>query len=228
MPQKTLDAARKIVIYLDTREAGTKVADILRNRCTAREKQLAAGDYLLSERVCAERKTTQDFVQSIVDGRLFKQAAELREAYETPLLIIEGNALFDTGINVHPNAVRGALASIATEFMIPVIWTENQYETAEMLFTIAKREQLVMKKGVRLRTKRRFRSMNEQQLFLVAGLPDIGDTTAKNLLKHFGSPARVFAATETELRTVEGIGEKTAKRLRRILVRKYEKSILED
>ncbi len=222
------DNNNAVTIYADSREAGSKVVAILKNRCAVIENQLQTGDYLLSERIGVERKVAGDFLQSIVDGRLFRQLADLKNSFAVPIVIIEGETLYDDNRKIHPNAIRGAVASIATEFSIPIIWTRNQLETADMLFTIAKREQLTMKKSVSGRTKKRFKSENQMQEFLLAGIPQISTQTAKKLLKHFGSPEKVFTATEEELKQVDGIGDKTAKNIRALLTKKYEKSILED
>lgn len=225
MSQKVFSSG--IVIYADTREMNSKVISILKKRCEVRKKQLIT-DYLLSEDAACERKTSEDFLQSIVDGRLFKQLKALKELYPCPLLIIEGESLFNSNRNIHPNAIRGAIASIATEFSIPIIWTRNQLETAEMLYIIAKREQSVMKKNIAIRTKKKFKSLNQLQEFLVSGLPKISTATARKLLKHFGTPEKLFIASESELMRVPGIGKKLAKKIRDVLTKNYEKSILED
>jgi len=226
--QEALKSENEIVVYADVREAASKVVSILKNRCRVREQQLITGDYILSKHVAAERKACDDFLQSIVDGRLFSQLIELKKSFRIPLLIIEGETLFNSERKIHPNAIRGAIASIATEMGIPIIWTKNQLETAEMLYTIAKREQTDRKKSVAIRVKKRFMSPNQIQEFLVSGLPKISTATAKKLLKHFGSPDKIFTASETDLRNVEGIGEKLARKIRYIITKKYEKSILED
>lgn len=217
-----------VVIYADTREANSKVVAILKNRCEVREMQLVTGDYVLSRHIAAERKVCSDFLQSIVDGRLFAQLMELKKSFRVPVLIIEGETLFNDERKIHPNAIRGAIASIATEFAIPIIWTKTQLETAEMLYTIAKREQISRKKHIAIRVKKRFKSVNQMQEFLIAGIPKISTQTAKKLLKHFGSPEKIFTASESELMKVEGIGDKLAKKIRLIMTKRYEKSILED
>ena len=188
---------------------------------------LPVADYLLSERVGVERKTSRDFLKSIIDGRLFKQLANLKDNYDKPLLIIEGNNLLDEKM-LHPNAVRGAITSVAVEFSVPIIWTKNPGETADMLFTIARREQIKLNKSVSIRTKRRFLSENQQQEFLISGLSGVSTVTAKRLLKHFKTPERVFSASEKELQDVEGIGKVMAKNIKKVLQKKYEKSVLED
>jgi len=224
--QKAFKNEKDVVIYADVGEMTTKVAAILENRCKLRSIRLHTGDYVLSKRIVVERKVSGDFLQSIVDGRLFRQISEMRK-YEKPLIIIEGNHIMNNERGIHPNAIRGAIASIATEFSMPIIWTQSQLETAEMLLTLAKREQLGKKASLAVRTKKRVRSANEMQEFLVSGLPKISTMTAKKLLKHFGTPERVFAASESELTKVDGIGKIMAKKIRRILIKKYEKSILE-
>ncbi|MEM7819889.1 MAG: ERCC4 domain-containing protein [Candidatus Aenigmatarchaeota archaeon] len=218
----------KIIIYADSREIKSRITSILKKRCKIEERRLDVADYLLSECVAAERKTCNDFFQSIIDGRLFRQLNELKNNFEKPIIIIEGDELFNNNRKIHPNAIRGALASIVIDFSIPILCTKNQLETAELLFAIAKREQLQTKRNIILRGKRKFKSMNQMQEFLVSGLPKISETKAKNLLKYFGTPEKIFTADEKELQKVEGIGNGLAKKIREILTKKYEKSILED
>ncbi len=226
MMQKVLKNEKDVVIYADVGEMTTKVAAILQGRCKLRSKRLHEGDYVLSKRVVVERKASDDFLQSIVDGRLFRQVSGMKK-YEKPLIIIEGNHIMDNERNIHPNAIRGAVASISMDFAVPVIWTRSQLETAEMLLTLAKREQLGKKSSIAIRTKKRTRSANEQQEFLISGLPKISTKTAKKLLKHFGSPEKIFLANENELMKIDGIGKIMARRIRHLLIKKYEKSILD-
>ncbi len=216
----------RIKIYVDKRECF--VPDLLNDMCIVKKKNLHCADYILSKDIACERKTTEDFIQSIIDGRLFKQLKEMKKHFKKPLLIIEGSS-FD-GIkerNIHPNAVMGAIASIATDLSIPIIWTKNVSETSDVLFLIAKREQDGKGISFQIRNKKQVKSTNEEQEFLVAGLPNINSTLSKRLLKHFGTPSKIFAADEKELQKVKGVGKKLAKRIRTILDKEYEKSVLE-
>lgn len=216
-----------VIIYADTRESGSRIIPILKKICTVREKRLTTGDYLLSDNVAVERKTSEDFVQSVIDGRLFRQVAGLRAAYPSALLMIEGESPLDTKRKIHPNAIRGALAALAIGYSLPVLWTRNQMETAHMLHAIAKREQVHNNRDIAIRTKSRKRSTNEEQEFLIAGLPKISTKIARRLLKHFRTPENIFKAGEDDLMKVDGIGRETAKAIRKILATRYEKSILE-
>ena len=71
-------------------------------------EKLSIGDFLLSSKVIVEYKTVQDFVDSIIDGRLLSQLKEMKK-YEKPVLIIEGiEDMYSVG-RIHPNAIRGML-----------------------------------------------------------------------------------------------------------------------
>lgn len=131
-------------IICDYREGKTKIPEILKNLgCKVEAKNLEIGDYLTEGNVCIERKTFQDFVSSIVDGRLFNQIRELKEKYEKSIIVIEGN---DYYANVSINAVYGAIASVAIDYAIPLVFLRNQAEVARFLFILAKREEKPGKK----------------------------------------------------------------------------------
>ncbi|MCD6367778.1 MAG: hypothetical protein J7L45_01695 [Candidatus Aenigmarchaeota archaeon] len=221
--QKILKPDNKIVIFADNREFSSKVVrELARLDCIVKPKQLEVGDYILSDRVCIERKSSKDFVSSILDQRLFNQLVNLKKNFEKPILIIEGGKLFSER-NVHPNAVRGALTSIAIDYSIPILWTENEKDTANMLYWIARREQSDEERSIVIRGEKKPPTLGEQQEFLIAGLPKINTKIAKRLLNHFETPERIFTAKEDDLKKVRGIGDKLAKTIRKILTEKYKK-----
>jgi len=208
------------VVYADTREGNSKVIRHLTEmELDVKVKAMAVADYQVSDEVAIERKTTKDFVDSIVDKRLFKQAKDLAEEFKHPVLILEGDDLY-TGM-INPNAIRGTMASIAVDFGISIIPTRNAQDTAAMIKRFAVREQKGERAPIQVRTDKKPLSLLEQQLFIVESLPNIGPVNAKNLLKHFGSVAGIVNASESELQEVEGIGEKTAKDIRRVIESKY-------
>ncbi|WP_407409826.1 DEAD/DEAH box helicase [Methanobrevibacter sp.] len=210
----------KPVVYADSREGNSKVIRHLTEmEIDVKVRSMAVGDYQVSDDVVIERKTAKDFVDSIIDKRLFKQARELSEEFKRPLLILEGDDIYNGML--HPNAVRGTLASIAIDFGISIIPTRNSEDTAAMIKRIAVREQNGEKTHIQIRTDKKPVSLWEQQLFIVESLPNIGPVNAKNLLQHFGSVEKVITASESELQEVEGIGKKTAKNIRKVVESKY-------
>ena len=221
---KVLDNPKKNedrpVVYADSREGNSKVIRHLTEmEIDVKINAMAVGDYQVSDEVAIERKTTKDFVDSIIDKRLFKQARELSEEFKRPLIILEGEDLYN-GV-IHPNAVRGSIASLALDFRISIIPTRNAQDTAAMIKRIAIREQSGEKIPIQIRTDKKPVSMMEQQLFIIESLPNIGPVNAKNLLSHFGSVSNVMNASESDLQEVDGIGKKTAQNIRKVIESKY-------
>jgi Fanconi anemia group M protein len=208
------------VVYADSREGNSKVIRHLTEmEIDVQVRSMAVADYQVSDEVAIERKTAKDFVDSIVDKRLFKQAKELSEEFKHPILILEGDDLY-TGM-INPNAIRGSMASIAIDFGISIIPTRNSQDTAAMIKRIAVREQNGERTPIQIRTDKKPVSLMEQQLFIVESLPNIGPVNAKNLLLHFGTVSNILNASENDLQEVEGIGKKTAKDIRNVLDSKY-------
>lgn len=208
------------LVIADTREGNSKVIRHLSEmEMDVKVQAMTVGDYQVSDEVVIERKTAKDFVESIIDKRLFKQARTLIEEFKRPLIILEGDDLYSGMIN--PNAIRGSIASIALDFGISIIPTRNAQDTAAMIKRIAIREQDGEKTPIQTRTDRKPVNLWEQQLFIIESLPNIGPVNAKNLLKHFGTVANVINASESQLQEVEGIGKKTAANIRKVVDSKY-------
>ena len=208
------------LVYADSREGNSKVIRYLSQMdMNVKISSMAVGDYQVSDEVAIERKTAKDFVSSMIDKRLFKQARELSQEFKRPLLILEGDDLYSGMVN--PNAIRGTIASIALDFGISIIPTRDAQDTAAMIKRIAIREQNGEKIPIQIRTDKKPVSLWEQQLFIIESLPNIGPVNAKNLLEHFGSVSNVINASESELIEVDGIGKITASEIRKVIESKY-------
>lgn len=204
----------KIKIIVDTRER--HIGRYLVDKANIEFKTLEIGDYVLSDRVAVERKIAEDFAESIIDKRLFKQLSELKK-YEKPILIIEGNEFN----RLHQNVIQGTILSIILDFGIPVLFSKDIKETANILIKIAEREQLKEKRAVSVRYGKRPMSLRERQKFIVESLPEVGPALAESLLLEFKSIEKIFNANKYELMKVEGIGEKTAKKIREVITKEY-------
>ena len=167
------------------------------------------GDYVVSSRIGIERKQVDDFLNSLVSGKLFSQLHKLREAYPRPFLIIEGKGLF-TKRNINHHAIYGTFVSIIVDFGISIINTENSNDTADLLYITAKREQRKKNKDVVLRGSKTSLSTSDTMQFIVEGFPYVSAVIAKRLLNNFGSIRALANASEEELQEVKSVGKKIA------------------
>ncbi|MCD6493575.1 MAG: DEAD/DEAH box helicase [Archaeoglobaceae archaeon] len=215
---------QKLTIFVDSREAKSGIVKHLYELgVDVKIKNLEVADYVVSDRVAIERKTVEDFVESLISKeRLFDQLLRLKNSYQKPLLIIEGESLYKK--NVHPNAIRGAIAAIAVDLGIPIIYTPNSKETAEFIVAIAKREQEIKDRQVSLHAGKTKRSLKEQQEYVVSAISDIGPVIAKNLLDKFKTIEKIATASEEELRKTPKVGKKTAEKIRKLMTTPYEEA----
>ena len=209
----------EIRIFVDHRELKSRIPELLREKGAVVEiAQLPMGDFILSERVCVERKRREDFEQSIIDGRLFEQAGRLSRFSEKPILIVEGERFEE---RVSRAALLGAIASLMLDYGLNVFFTRDAEKTAEFLFAVAKREQLEEKKPLRLIGEKHAYNPSQQKRAIVEALPGVGPKLARALLARFRTVERVMTAKEEELMDVEKIGKERAKAIRRILTEEY-------
>ena len=211
----------EIKIYSDSRESGI-LKKLIEYGITVIPKNLEVGDFILSDDVVVERKEVSDFTSSLIDQRLFNQAKELKRNFEKPIMIIEGN-LSDIFFsrNVNPDAIRSAMISLTIDYGIPFIFTSSKDETAKYLYLIAKREQIGKKKLISLRGSKKTTSISEMQQFFIEGLPSIGPSLAKSLLKNFKTPKELVNATIDELQKIEKMGPKKAEKIKMIMEEEF-------
>lgn len=223
MPAQKILPSDRVTVLADSRERNSPVIRFLEESgINVRSSQLRVGDYIASDRVGIERKSIADFIQSITNQRIFKQLDSLSGSYDKPVLILEGNPeMLFTENGMHPNSVRGALASITIDYSVPILWTPNCRGTAEQIHRIAYREQFRNNRELQIRVKNKCPDLARQQEFLVAGLPHVSNTLSRRLLEEFGTVKRVFSSSEKRLTRIEGLGEKKAKRIWDLINREY-------
>jgi len=210
-------------IVIDHRETKSGVAKVLdRLGMELSFAALEIGDYVVSDRLAVERKRTDDFASSLIDGKrnLFAQLSDLARVYEKPVLIIEGEDLF-TSRQLNPNAIYGSLVSIAIDFGVSILYSRDEEETAAILKVLAKREQTENKREINPHGKKSVSTLAEQQEYVISSISNIGPKVARNLLLHFGSVEAIMKADTEELRKVKLIGPKTAAMIREVLESPY-------
>ncbi len=213
----------KTKIFADFREKGSSVIkELIELDADLKLESLPNADYILSSRVGVEFKTVEDFVSSIIDGRLLEQIKNLKNNFERPLLMIEGVGDIYSVRNVHANAIRGMLAAITVSYGVPILYTKNFKDSAMLLHIIAKREQEESGRDFSMHSEKRALSIRDQQEYIISSLPGVGSVLSKPLLKYFKSVKNVINAEQKELENVEGIGKKKAEKIKDIVDREYQ------
>jgi len=221
----TAGGEEAVEVVIDQRELDASIGRDLSRRdgFETRLETLDVGDYVLSDRVVVERKTISDFLDTLTGGdrSVFEQVKDDARYYDRPVVILEGDGLYEER-NVHPNAIRGALASLAVDFGASVLRTEDESGTADLLATIATREQETDDREISVHGEKGSKTLGEQQEYVVASIADVGPVIARTLLEHFGSVQAVMTANEDDLLDVDGVGEVTAERIREVVGSEYE------
>jgi len=207
---------KKLRIVVDEREKKSGIPDFLKKTGINLEmKTLQVGDYIVAPETVVERKTISDLASSIFDGRLFDQCNRLKEHYQFPILLIEGDIDEIEELTENPLIFYGAISSIAIDFKIPVIHTPNASHTSKLLISMCSRKDA--SKGPFIKKIRKSRDIQKQQLSMLCSLPGVGEKTAIRMLEKFGTPLMVLSSSITELSKVGGLGEARAKNIKKVL-----------
>ena len=215
--QRILKPANKVLVIADYRER--EVIENLKSLgASINEMNLKVGDFVCSgDGVVVERKALSDFVSSIFDGRIFEQLRYLKENYERPVIIVEGNS----NREIDDNALKATVASLVSKFNASFINTRNIADTAKMVYWLAKKEQENDNVFLGFKHGKKPKETAKLQEFVLAAIPGISSVLAKRLLQNFGSIEKVVNASELELSKVKGVGKKSANKIKKLLTNKY-------
>ena len=216
-----IEGAHDYTIVCDNRETASAVVRALSLMGVSLElKQLLVADYILSERVGIERKSAQDFNDSVKDGRLFNELFELKNNFVRPILLLEGDPFINSNIN--QNALYGAITSVILNLGITIYKTNNPSDSAMFIYQLAKKEQSNSKKEFKLRFDKKPIEITSLLEYIVAGIPGINALRAKNLLRELKTLQEIFNADIGDLMNVENIGKKIAQEIYKLSRFKYQ------
>ncbi|MGB0855773.1 MAG: ERCC4 domain-containing protein, partial [Nitrosopumilus sp.] len=157
----------------------------------------------------------RDLMSSVFDGRLFDQCTRLKEHFQYPIVLVEGNVDEIQEITDNPFIFYGSLSTVVLDFKIPIVPTPSAMHTAKLLVSMCSRKD--SPKGPYLKKIKKSTDLEKQQLSILCSLPGIGEKFAIRLLEKFGTPLKVFTGTAAELAKVDGLGEVRAKKIKKML-----------
>jgi len=211
-------------IVVDVKESTGVIPRLLKQSCHVKVERLFVGSFLLSDDVCAERKTIQDLVMSIIDASYFNFLRKMRESYARPVLIIEGN-MKTVELNVNLETIRDALIKACFDYGVNVFLSESVSDTAKYLVKIAQNEhEKRVEEGKTAKMKDvqyGGLSVPYLQTQVLSAIPNVNVTLAQRILRFFSSLKNVFSAEPEELRKVEGIGKVLSEKIAKLSQAEY-------
>jgi len=205
------------MIIVDYKEKESGVVQTLANTdILIKLENLDIGDYIIGDLII-ERKNILDFINSIIDGRLYNQLEKLKD--KKSILILEGtedSLGIDTNISI--NYIRTLILKIILEYKIPIIRTSDFLETANYLYLLAKNYNKFPNIPEKVKN---YEDLDEVKLEILKSIPGIGENLALKLLERFKSLKNIFLANKTDLENI--VGEKKAERIKKIFEEEYKK-----
>jgi DNA excision repair protein ERCC-4 len=211
----------KVRIYADVREDQSGIPSLLEaSGILVIRKSLPIGDYVVSEDAVIERKTAGDFLKSLFDGRLFDQASRAVEAYDNLLYVIEGNPWRIARRMNRERQYYSALITLAVDYNAKVIYSGGPRDSAFIIESIARRvaERREGRTSPVLKGKPKSASIRDWQVYILQAFPGVGAKTAAKIMERFQTIERFCRASVAELSQVEGLGEKRAEEIKKLLI----------
>lgn len=183
---------------------------------------LKTGDFLLGD-IVFERKEASDLAGSITDGRLREQTARMSADFQHRYLLLEGDPYNLKYSNLHPNSVVGSLVSTNCKKDIDIIPVEDYSSLAYAIYKICK---LHLDgddfDASEYKLKRTEVETEDVQVAMLCQVDEVSKEKAKDIIDKLGGFRRVAKmATDAgadrhikeDLEEIEGIGEKTSRKI---------------
>ena len=180
---------------------------------SAAKATLNTGDYLTGN-IAVERKTIPDFLNSLIQKRLFTQLLKMKQTDYICLLLIEGS--IDMRMFTYPSVFYGAIQKIIIELEIPVVFSETIENTAKILQMLNNRQ----RKTFFIKGVKAIKTGKGVQEEILRCFPGIGQKRAKELLLNFGSLKKIFESDHKELMQCKDISKKSARGIKAVIEQK--------
>jgi len=174
---------------------------------------LEVGDYVISPKLCIERKAIPDLIHSLGNGRLYSQCESMKRHYGSPILLIEfdvkkGFFLQHPNVlpsQIDPNNVISRLSLLLLHFpQIRIIWSRTATCTSSMI--------------VMLKEKRNEPDVDEAAIIGTGNQSDTKNFTPQDMLRRLpGVSARNLRSILQKVKTVRELCEKSESELQDIM-----------
>ena len=211
-------------LIIDSREKSNLsefiISEASRMNILTEKQWIEIGDYVYQD-VCFEAKSTIDFLQSVLNGRLWNQVDNMDRHYEYSIVIIHG-ALHQ--VLAYPNYVNmeineqllkhkfyGAIGRLTLDTDCKVFWVESPQKAAKIITTICKMRPV--KRSVIQPTLLKRITTDDLRLDMLCTIKGVSKSKAKKIIEKYGSVMEVGESNVNELSSIDGIGPTIAKRI---------------
>jgi ERCC4-type nuclease len=205
----------KLQILADNRETDVATKLSMMPNVEVIFKQIAVADFVLSDTVAIQRKTGQDLVSSIIDGR-YSDLKNQKQIYSDLILIIEDKDQAFVRGQLPVKTILGAIASAIVKKKISTVFTKDVDETAILLERMAFQLQQE-DKNYPVERKRPSLTLEERRLYLLQGFTGCGPEISIRLLAKYKTPWAVINAIGQNSIDVDKVGPKLKAEWRRDL-----------
>ena len=201
-----------ITILADTAEVNSGLLPRLQSAgAHVRVGDLECGSYVISGTVVVLRFTALEFVEAIVNGKLFHKAGKASMNFARCVFLIEGD-MYSTRAVIARDAIDGALSFLVCVEGASILYMRNPIATADLIFRLAKQAQKNL--GAEMSFQRAKVTPGRQEaLFTLESVSGIGPSTAPKALEEFRSVLKFVNASVQQLMAIPGIGQKKAERI---------------
>lgn len=214
-----VSTSRRVIV--DLREFRSELPSLIHRRgISVQPVTIEVGDYILTPEICVERKSLNDLIGSLNNGRLYNQAQAMCRYYKRPVLLIEFNQNqpfclqgkhLPSSENTSQNFVSKLILLTMHFPRLRLLWCQSPYATAE-IFDILKHgkeeptvaeAQAVTEKELQDSGKSSDKYNPAPQDFLLH-MPGVSLKNYTLLMRKFTSLADMFKASQEELSSVMG------------------------
>lgn len=209
----------ELQVVIDEREKRSGLHETFQKHDDVSEvetEMLEIGDVIINGTIVFERKTPGDFIGSIQNRRLESQIERMYEIFgpENTYIAIEGDMSdFDNMqyTQFPAKAARGYVGSLSARWQCVPLFTTDQTLMVDTMTRIARKHFESTNRVVRDPTDSPSKGKDDFFARTVLQLSGVGKSKIKPLRKEFESVSQLSEATNDELTSIDGIGNKTAK-----------------
>lgn len=206
-------------IYIDDREDDKRIEMVKQHfPDVCQVMRLETGDIVIHDGdvvVAIEVKTVNDFVNSVKNRRVQKEALQMKNKYPHSYILIYGkySKINNKYSKITKKQWWSNITSLTIRYHVPVFWVENTndflLQIENIIKTVNKETEPIEPPNVRDKDTNPF-------INVLIGIPHLGEKNARKLLDKFKTPGGVFKATDEELNTIKGLRKDVKEQIKRM------------